>query len=109
MAEKFQLRLANIDDMKNVFDLSNDDLVRQNSIHSEKIEWENHVEIDDAPAWIVKWRVMKARIGHAQFFEGLRDVHEIRAIERRREIAAVQRLDFADDLVEIQCEFGKMQ
>ena len=30
--------------MKNVFDLSNDDLVRQNSIHHEKIKWENHVE-----------------------------------------------------------------
>ena len=38
------IRLANINDMKKVFDLSNDDLVRQNSIHSEKIEWDNHVK-----------------------------------------------------------------
>ena len=29
--------------MENVFKLSNDDLVRQNSIHEEKINWENHV------------------------------------------------------------------
>lgn len=30
------IRFANIDDMKNVFDLSNDDIVRANSIHTEK-------------------------------------------------------------------------
>ena len=44
MAEQYSIRLANIEDMKNVFDLSNDNIVRQNSIHREKIEWENHVE-----------------------------------------------------------------
>lgn len=38
------IRLANIQDMKNVFDLSNDDTVRRNSIHSEKIDWNNHVK-----------------------------------------------------------------
>ncbi len=44
MAEEFSIRLAKTEDMKNVFDLSNDDTVRQNSIHTEKIEWENHVK-----------------------------------------------------------------
>ena len=44
MAQEFSIRMAKIDDMKNVFELSNDDLVRQNSIHTEKIDWETHVE-----------------------------------------------------------------
>lgn len=44
MAQEFSIRMAKIDDMKNVFELSNDDLVRQNSIHIEKIDWETHVE-----------------------------------------------------------------
>ncbi len=44
MAQEFSIRMAKIDDMKNVFELSNDDLVRQNSIHTEKIEWKTHVE-----------------------------------------------------------------
>lgn len=44
MAEEFSIRLAKTEDMKNVFDLSNDDTVRQNSIHTEKIEWETHVK-----------------------------------------------------------------
>ena len=43
MRQTIAIRLANIDDMKSVFDLSNDDIVRANSIHSEKIEWENHI------------------------------------------------------------------
>ncbi len=43
MSKSLTTRLANIDDMKSVFDLSNDDIVRANSIHSEKIEWENHI------------------------------------------------------------------
>ena len=43
MHEKLNIRFANIDDMKKVFDLSNEDTVRANSIHTEKIEWENHV------------------------------------------------------------------
>ena len=38
------IRFANIDDIKKVFDLSNDDLVRKNSIHKEKLEWESHIE-----------------------------------------------------------------
>lgn len=44
MSKSLTTRLANIDDMKSVFDLSNDDIVRANSIHSEKIKWENHIE-----------------------------------------------------------------
>lgn len=43
MAEEFLIRLATIDDMKNVFDLSNDDVVRKNSINQEKIKWEDHI------------------------------------------------------------------
>lgn len=42
MVEKFIIKLAKMDDMKAVFDLSNDELVRANSFNSEKIEWENH-------------------------------------------------------------------
>ena len=38
------IRLATLDNMKNVFDLSNDNIVRQNSIHTEKIEWNNHIK-----------------------------------------------------------------
>lgn len=43
MSEKFCIRDVNIKDITNVFDLSNDDVVRQNSINKEKIVWENHV------------------------------------------------------------------
>lgn len=43
MGEEFKIRFATIEDIKNVFDLSNDDTVRHNSIHKEKIKWENHV------------------------------------------------------------------
>lgn len=42
MVEEFNIMLATIDDMKTVFDLSNDELVRENSFNSEKIEWEKH-------------------------------------------------------------------
>ena len=40
----FNIRLANKDDIKKVFDLSNDDVVRNNSINKNKIEWEDHVK-----------------------------------------------------------------
>lgn len=36
MRQTIAIRLANIDDMKSVFDLSNDDIVRANSIHISK-------------------------------------------------------------------------
>lgn len=42
MVEEFIIKHATIDDMKDVFDLSNDDLVRQNSFNQEKISWEDH-------------------------------------------------------------------
>lgn len=42
MVEEFIIKLAAIDDMKDVFDLSNDDLVRQNSFNQDEIDWENH-------------------------------------------------------------------
>lgn len=44
MYEKLNIRLANPKDMENVFYLSNDEIVRANSINTEKIAWENHVE-----------------------------------------------------------------
>ena len=44
MAEEFVIRLAEPRDVKNVFELSNDDTVRAMSIHSEKIEWESHMK-----------------------------------------------------------------
>lgn len=48
MSEEFSIRLANKNDVKNVFELSNEQTVRQNSIHSEQIVWEDHV------AWFLK-------------------------------------------------------
>lgn len=38
-----KVRLADINDMKRVFDLSNDEAVRKNAINKEKILWQNHV------------------------------------------------------------------
>ena len=43
MAEEFIIRFATTDDMKNVFELSNDKLVRKNSINQEQIGWDDHV------------------------------------------------------------------
>ncbi len=40
----FNIRLANESDIKKVFELSNDDLVRANSINRNKILWEDHVK-----------------------------------------------------------------
>lgn len=42
MPEEFVIKLATIEDMKDIFDLSNDELVRANSFKQEKILWENH-------------------------------------------------------------------
>lgn len=42
MVKEFEIKLATINDMKDVFDLSNDELVRANSFNQEKIEWKNH-------------------------------------------------------------------
>lgn len=39
----FNTRLARFDDIKNVFELSNDKDVRKNSLNKEYIKWENHV------------------------------------------------------------------
>lgn len=44
MDKKLQIRLATLDDMKDVFELSNDDVVRENSINQNKIRWEDHVK-----------------------------------------------------------------
>lgn len=42
MVEEFEIRLAKIEDIKDIFGLSNDEMVRMNSFNQEKIEWENH-------------------------------------------------------------------
>lgn len=42
MVEEFEIKIATISDMKAVFDLSNDELVRANSFNQEKICWEDH-------------------------------------------------------------------
>lgn len=42
MVEEFEIKLATVEDMKDVFDLANDDLVRQNSFIQDKITWEGH-------------------------------------------------------------------
>ena len=43
MVEEFSVRFADKSDIKNVFELSNDDLVRANSINTNKILWDDHV------------------------------------------------------------------
>ena len=43
MDTEFTLRLARGEDAQDVFDLSNDDTVRRNSIHQEKIQWDDHL------------------------------------------------------------------
>lgn len=58
MHEEFNIRLANIDDMENVFELSNDSNVRQNSINKEPILWENHKE----------WFLGKLNLKSSKFF-----------------------------------------
>ena len=42
MHEALNLRLAEDKDIKNVFNLSNDQTVRLNSFHTEKISWTTH-------------------------------------------------------------------
>ncbi len=42
MYEKLNIRLATAEDCKKVFDLSNDPVVRANSIHQEQIKWDEH-------------------------------------------------------------------
>ena len=44
MHEKINVRFATESDIKNVFELSNDDFVRKNSFNKEKIQWEHHVD-----------------------------------------------------------------
>lgn len=43
MDQELVIRLATIEDVKKVFELSNDDVVRANSINQDKIKWEEHV------------------------------------------------------------------
>ena len=40
---EFRLRNVVKDDIKDIFELSNDEVVRKNSINQEKISWEEHV------------------------------------------------------------------
>lgn len=42
MAQEVIIRKAELSDMRRIFELSNDSVVRANSIHSEPIEWETH-------------------------------------------------------------------
>lgn len=42
MVEEFEIKLATIENMKAIFDLSNDASVRENSFNQEKIEWSEH-------------------------------------------------------------------
>lgn len=43
MPEEFSIRFADKNDIKNVFELSNNKTVRQNSVCCEQIAWEDHV------------------------------------------------------------------
>ena len=40
----FKVRLANEGDVKKIFELSNDPIVRQNSFNSDLIKWEDHIK-----------------------------------------------------------------
>ncbi|MCF7800170.1 GNAT family N-acetyltransferase [Candidatus Babeliales bacterium] len=40
----FKIRLVKKEDVKNIFDLANDLIVRQNSFHPEFISWQDHVK-----------------------------------------------------------------
>ena len=40
----FKLRIAAESDVKSLFELSNEENVRENSINSEQIQWDNHVK-----------------------------------------------------------------
>ncbi len=42
MVEEYRIRLANISDIEKVFELSNNDIVRENSINQQKITWGEH-------------------------------------------------------------------
>lgn len=42
MVEEFEIKFATFEDMRDVFDLSNDEVVRANSFNQEKILWKNH-------------------------------------------------------------------
>ncbi len=42
--KRIALREASYEDAENIFDLANDDLVRENSFKPDKIEWEHHLE-----------------------------------------------------------------
>ena len=44
MVKELKIRIAAEADARKVFELSNEDEVRRNSIHSEKIEWESHLK-----------------------------------------------------------------
>lgn len=44
MATKYTINNATKNDIKDIFELSNDELVRKNSINQDKIIWENHIE-----------------------------------------------------------------
>jgi pseudaminic acid synthase len=44
MLDNYNIRTATINDMKPIFELSNDESVRSNSINTSKISWDNHIE-----------------------------------------------------------------
>jgi pseudaminic acid synthase len=43
MVNMYNIRVATLDDMKNIFELSNEESVRSNSINSNTISWDNHI------------------------------------------------------------------
>lgn len=81
MVEEFEIRLATIEDMKDVFDLSNDNLVRENSFNQEIIEWENHQ----------KWFKNKLEDGKSPFY----------VIKNNNDLVAQIRFDRNDDEADI--------
>jgi len=81
--EQFYIAPAELSDMQDVFDVSNDPIVRQKSFLQEKITWENHVtwftqKINDTKTifYVIKSRTQDF-IGYVRF-DPEQDLHEYR-------------------------------
>ncbi len=78
---QFYLRLATLEDAKLIFDLSNESLVRENSINQSKILWEDHLKwlpgkiADDSCFYLLAFSAENLFVGQIRF-----DICETEAI-----------------------------
>jgi RimJ/RimL family protein N-acetyltransferase len=83
MADEIRLRRATLGDMESIFELSNEEVVRQQSINSNSIEWADHQ----------KWFLEKITDGSCEFYlvetlEG-RFVGQVRIEERDENVISI--------------------